>query len=317
LIKAFADIVTYKLFAIEAGSLFGEALNFFIYDTVKIFLLLIVIIFAVSMIRSFLPPEKVRKILSRKRQYEGNVLAALLGMITPFCSCSAIPLFLGFLEAGVPIGVTFSFLIASPMINEVALVLLFGIFGIKIALIYIFSGLVIAVLAGIIIGRQNPEKLIRKLDDMKGKTKKLGSADWSWKERIVYAGAYTFRIFKKVWIFVILGVGLGAWIHGYVPTDFLAAYAGADKWYAVPVAVIIGVPLYANAAGIIPLVGALTEKGVAMGTVLAFMMAVTALSLPEFTILKRVMKTRLIVMFAGIVSLGILFTGYLFNFILV
>ena len=272
-IQLFADWLTYSIFGIIHGTLLASAINFFIFDTIKIILLLVVIIFVISITRSFLPPEKIRNILSHEKKYVGNILASLLGIITPFCSCSAVPLFLGFVQAGVPIGTTFSFLVASPMINEVALVLLLGMFGWKIALIYIISGLLIAIFSGM-------------------------------------------DIVKKVWLYVVVGVGLGAWIHGYVPADFLAQYAGSDKWYAVPLAVLIGIPLYSNAAGVIPLVGALTEKGVAMGTSLAFMMAVTALSLPEFMILKKIMKPKLILIFASIVGAGIIFTGFLFNSIL-
>ena len=316
MLKAFADWLTYQAFALAQNSLLGKAVDFFIYDTIKIFILLIVIIFAISIVRSFLPPEKIRGILSHEKKYIGNILAALLGIITPFCSCSAVPLFLGFVRAGVPLGVTFSFLVSSPMINEVALVLLLGLFGWKIALIYVASGLLIAILSGMIIEKLKVEKLLK---DFVLKEKEAGgelAPGMSWKDRIAYAKSYTLEILSKVWPYIILGVGVGAWIHGYVPTDFLAKYAGEDKWYAVPLATLIGIPLYSNAAGVIPLVSALTEKGVSMGTTLAFMMAVTALSLPEFMILKTVMKTRLIALFAGIVGIGIMFTGYLFNFIL-
>ncbi len=289
---------------------------FFIYDTIKIFILLSAIIFVVAVIRSFLPPAKIRSILSRQHQYTGNVLASLLGIITPFCSCSAIPLFLGFIQAGVPLGITFSFLIASPMINEVALVLLLGLFGWKIALIYILSGLTIAIIAGIFISKIKVENLIEPFVYGQTINPEIILSNAKWPDRFSYAKNYTWDIIKQVWPYLLIGISLGAWIHGYAPTDFLTKYAGADKWYAVPFAVLIGVPLYSNAAGIIPLVGALTEKGVAMGTSLAFMMAVTALSLPEFMILKRVMKIKLILIFAGIVGAGIIFTGYLFNFIL-
>ena len=316
MIRAFADWLTYHAFALPQNSLLAKAVDFFIYDTIKIFILLIVIIFAISIVRSFLPPEKIRGILSHEKKYIGNILAALLGIITPFCSCSAVPLFLGFVRAGVPLGVTFSFLVSSPMINEVALVLLLGLFGWKIALIYVASGLLIAILSGMIIEKLKVEKLLK---DFVLKEKEAGgelAPGMSWKDRIAYAKSYTLEILSKVWPYIILGVGVGAWIHGYVPTDFLAKYAGEDKWYAVPLATLIGIPLYSNAAGVIPLVSALTEKGVSMGTTLAFMMAVTALSLPEFMILKTVMKTRLIALFAGIVGIGIMFTGYLFNFIL-
>jgi hypothetical protein len=225
-------------------------------------------------------------------------------------------LFLGFVEAGVPLGVTFSFLVSSPMINEVALVLLLGMFGLKVALIYIGSGLIIAIFSGILIGKLKVESLVESF----GLNNQINTIEndikMTWMERVGYAREYTIGIIKKVWAYILIGIGLGAWIHGYVPVDILAKYAGADKWYAVPFATLLGIPLYSNAAGVIPLVSALTEKGVAMGTTLAFMMAVTGLSLPEFLILRRVMKTKLIIIFAGIVGVGILFTGYLFNLIL-
>jgi uncharacterized membrane protein YraQ (UPF0718 family) len=314
MLKLFADYITYKLLSLSSGSYAGKAIDFFIYDTIKILLLLAAIIFVVSVVRTFLPPERIKKIILRRSKYEGNVLAASLGIITPFCTCSAISLFLGFIEAGIPLGITFSFLVASPMINEVALVLLLGLFGWKIALIYIFSGFVIAVFSGIIIGRLKPEKLLENLFDEKRSY--LGFEAKTWQERIKYAKDYTFGILEKVWVYIVVGIGVAAWFHGYVPADFLANYVSNDSWYAVPLAVLIGVPLYANAAGVIPLVGVLTEKGISMGTALAFMMAVTGLSLPEFMILKRVMKMKLIAIFAAIVTIGIIFTGYLFNAIL-
>ena len=315
-VQLFADWLTYAVFGIAPETLLAGAVNFFIFDTIKIFILLSVIIFAVSIIRSYLPPEKIRAILSHKNKYTGNILASLLGIITPFCSCSAIPLFLGFVQAGVPLGVTFSFLVASPMINEVALVLLFGLFGWKIAFVYILSGLIIAILSGMIIGKMKLENLVEPFVYQKTIKGDVDLPDMSRKERFGYAKNYTLDILKKVWPYVLIGIGVGAWIHGYVPADFLARYAGADKWYAVPLAVAIGIPLYSNAAGVIPLVSALTEKGVSIGTTLAFMMSVTALSLPEFMILKKVMKTKLILIFAGIVGVGIMFTGFLFNLIL-
>ncbi|ETB63818.1 TPA: permease [Candidatus Nomurabacteria bacterium] len=317
-IQLFADWLTYVVFNIQPGTLLADTINFFIFDTIKIFFLLVVIIFVVSIIRSYLPPEKIRSILSRKNKYVSNILASLLGIITPFCSCSAIPLFLGFVQTGIPLGTTFSFLIASPMINEVALVLLLGLFGWKIALIYVVSGLIISIISGIVIEHLKIENLVEPFvyQNTINKNGGIYLPSMTIKERVIYAVKYTLNIFKKVWPYILIGIGLGAWIHGYLPTDFLAQYAGSDKWYAVPLAVIIGIPLYSNAAGVIPLVSALTEKGVSMGTTLAFMMSVTALSLPEFMILKKVMKTRLIIIFAGIVSTGIIFTGYLFNLIL-
>jgi uncharacterized protein len=315
-VNLFADWLTYQVFGIIPGTMLAGAVHFFIFDTIKIVILLAVIIYAVSLIRSFLPPEKVRGLLARKNKYAGNVLAAILGIITPFCTCSAIPLFLGFVQAGVPLGVTFSFLVASPMINEVALVMLWGMFGAKIALLYVFSGLVIAIISGIIIGKLKVEKMLEPFVLETNLKADSGIASMSWKDRNRYAVDYTIDIIKKVWLYVVVGIGIGAWIHGYIPADFLARFAGSDKWYAVPLATLVGIPLYSNAAGIIPLVSVLTEKGVAIGTTLAFMMAVTGLSLPEFMILRRVMKTRLILIFASIVGAGIMFTGYLFNLII-
>ncbi len=315
-IQLFADWLTYTVLNIVPKTLLAGAINFFIFDTIKIFILLSVIIFIVSIIRSYLPPEKIRTILSHKNKYVGNILASLLGIITPFCSCSAIPLFLGFIQAGVPLGTTFSFLVASPMINEVALILLLGLFGWKIALIYIVSGLIISISSGIVIGKLKVENLIEPFVYQNSINGNIDLPNMSCKERITYALDYTKDILKKVWPYILIGIGVGAWIHGYIPADFLAKYAGSGKWYAVPLAVLIGIPLYSNAAGIIPLISALTEKGVSMGTTLAFMMSVTALSLPEFMILKKVMKTKLILIFAGIVGVSIMITGYLFNFIL-
>jgi len=315
-IQLLSDWLTYKVLNFIPETLPANAANFFIYDTLKIFVLLSVIIFIVSIIRSYLPPEKIRAILSHKNKYTGNIIASLLGIITPFCSCSAIPLFLGFIQAGVPLGVTFSFLVASPMINEVALVLLLGMFGWKIALMYIVSGLFISVFSGIIIGKMKMENLVESFVYENTINGNMNLPRITRKERLTYAKNYTLNILKKVWLYILIGIGVGAWIHGYIPADFLAKYAGSDRWYAVPLAVLVGIPLYSNAAGIIPLVSALIEKGVSIGTTLAFMMSVTALSLPEFMILKKVMKIRLILIFAGIVGVGIMFTGFLFNLIL-
>lgn len=315
-IKIIADGLTTRVFSIPADTLLAAAVNFFIYDTIKIFVLLGLIIFVVAIIRSFLPPEKIKKVLSHKNKYVGNVLAGIFGIFTPFCSCSAVPLFFGTVQAGVPLGVTFSFLVSSPMINEVALVMLLGMFGGKIALIYIASGLVISILSGVIIGNLNVENLINKDVALPSSSCCDENSKISWKERIRIAKAHTLWIIKGVWPYVLIGIGVGAIIHGYVPGDFLAKYAGGDKWYAVPLATLIGIPLYSNVAGIIPLVSVLTEKGVSLGTTLAFMMAVTGLSLPEFMILKKMMKIQLLAIFAGVVGIGIIFTGYLFNFIM-
>lgn len=316
-VQSFADFLVVHVFQLSTSTLPGSAIDFFIFDTIKIFLLLIVIVFVSSLLRSYIPAEKTRKILSNnKTTYGGNVLAALLGVVTPFCSCSAIPLFLGFIQSGVPLGVTFSFLIASPMVNEVAVILLLGMFSWKIMLLYIVSGLLIATVSGLVIGRMHVEDLVESFVFANKISADIVLPQLSWGDRVTYANGYVVDILKKVWVYVIIGIGLGAWIHGYVPADFLAHYAASGVWYAVPLAVLVGIPLYSNAAGIIPLVGALTEKGVAMGTVLAFMMSVTALSLPEFMILKKVMRLKLILIFAAVVGIGIIFTGYMFNFIL-
>jgi hypothetical protein len=313
--KSFADFVVFDLFGLVPGSHLGEALNFFVYDTLKIFFLLSVIIFFVAIIRSWFPPEKTKRILSHKREYVGNVVAALLGVVTPFCSCSAVPLFIGFVESGVPLGVTFSFLVSSPMVNEVALIMLWGMFGWKIALIYIGTGLLVAIAAGIVIGRLKMEKYVQDyVWEMQ-----VGNAEITeqgWPERFAYARGYTLDLLKKIWPYVVVGIAIGGFIHGYVPQDFLVRWAGPGNPLAVPIAVALGVPLYTNAAGVIPIVQALTAKGMAIGTVLAFMMAVTALSLPEAIILKNVLKNRLLATFFGIVAVAITIVGYLFNAIL-
>ncbi len=316
MLREFAHYVVYSLFVMEQGRLSG-ALEFFIYDTIKIFLLLSVIIFVVSIIQSYFPPERTKRILSHKREFIGNILAALLGVVTPFCSCSAVPLFMGFVEAGIPLGVTFSFLISSPMVNEVALVLLWGLFGWKIALIYMGTGLLVAIVAGMIIGKLKLEKWV---EEYVYKIHSLGVAQdiarQKFKERLIAARWSTLDILKRVWLYVIIAIGIGGFIHGYVPEDFLVRYAGPQNPFGVPVAVALGVPLYSNAAGVIPIVYALMEKGMSMGTVLAFMMAVTALSLPEMIILRKVLKIKLLAVFVGIMTVTIIGVGYLFNAIL-
>jgi len=310
-----ADRVTYDLIGLAPASKLGSSVDFFLYDVPKILLMLAVIVFAVAVIRSFFPPEKTRKFLSHSKLYAGNVLAAALGTVTPFCSCSAVPLFIGFVESGVPLGVTFSFLIASPMVNEVALILLFGMFGWKIAALYLAAGLVVAIVGGIVIGKLGLEHLVEEYVY----TIKVGEAEIvepSWPDRFAYARGYVGEIVGKVWPYVVGGIAVGAVMHGYVPNDFLARYAGSGNPFAVPIAVLVGIPLYSNAAGVIPLVSVLTEKGVAMGTVLAFMMAVVGLSLPEFIILRKVLKPKLILIFAGINFVTITAIGYLFNWVL-
>ncbi len=314
-LEVFADLIVIRLLGLDRETHLGSALHFFIYDTLKIFILLATIIFVVAVIRSWFPPERTKRILSHEREYVGNVMAALLGVVTPFCSCSAVPLFIGFVESGVPLGVTFSFLISSPMVNEVALILLWGMFGWKIALIYIGTGLLVAIVAGIVIGRMKMERYVQ---DYVWEVK-VGSADVAeqgWAERFAYAREYTSGLLKKIWPYVVIGIGIGAFIHGYVPQDFLVRWAGRDNPFAVPLAVVLGVPLYTNAAGVIPIVQALTAKGMAIGTVLAFMMAVTALSLPEAVILSNVLKKPLLATFFGVVAVAIVMVGYLFNIIL-
>ncbi len=316
MLKAFASYITYDLLRLDGGTRLADALNFFIYDIIKIFLLLTVIIFIVSVIRSYFPPEKTKKILAHKKEFIGNILAALLGIVTPFCSCSAVPLFIGFVEAGVPLGVTFSFLISSPMVNEVAVVLLWGLFGWKIAAIYMGTGLLVAIGAGFIIGKLKLEKWVEEYvyKIKTGQGQEVSTQTFP--ERLQYAKWNTADILKRVWLFVFLAIGIGGFIHGYVPEDFLVRYAGNGNPFAVPMAVAIGVPLYSNAAGVIPIVYALMEKGLSTGTVLAFMMAVTALSLPEMIILRKVLKIKLLAVFVGIMTVTIMAVGYLFNAIL-
>ncbi|MBE2222708.1 MAG: permease [Anaerolineae bacterium] len=311
-----ADWITYTVLGLSPLSHLGQSVNFFFYDVPKILMLLSGMIFLITMIRSFFSAEQARAALGGKREGVGNVLAASLGVITPFCSCSAVPLFIGFVESGVPLGVTFSFLIAAPMVNEIALAMLFGMFGWQIAGLYMVSGLIIAILGGMLIGRLKPERHVEdfvwqiKVGPQTGITYKP-----TWDDRIRDAGRSTKEIVSKVWPYVILGIAIGAAIHGFVPESYLADIMGRSSWWAVPAAVLLGIPLYSNAAGIIPVVSALVAKGAALGTVLAFMMSVVALSLPEMLILKRVIKTPLIVMFITIVGTAIIFTGYLFNFI--
>jgi uncharacterized membrane protein YraQ (UPF0718 family) len=313
--KAFVDWLVYGVFGLNAQSHLAAALNFFIYDTVKIFFLLAVIIFAVAIIRSFFPPEKTKQILSKFPETVGNILAALLGIVTPFCSCSAVPLFIGFIEAGVPLGVTFSFLVSSPMVNEVALILLWGLFGWKVALIYIVSGVLIAIISGMVIGGLKLEKYV---EDYVYQIQMANSEipNPTWPERLSYAKGYVLEILHKVWLYVLVGIALGGLMHGYAPANLLTKIAGHSNPLAVPVAVLIGVPLYSNAAGVIPIVKVLMDKGMAIGTALSFMMAITALSLPEGIILRKVLKPRLLAIFFGVVAIGIMITGYLFNWIL-
>jgi len=308
--------ITYELFGLAPKSQFGEAVHFFLFDTLKIFILLITIIFAVSFLRTYFNTEKVRVYLQGKSEFSGNILASLFGIITPFCSCSAIPLFLGFLQARIPMGITFSFLISAPLNNEVAIALLFGLFGWKITAIYIGFGLMIAILGGYLIGKLKLERYILiPVTPMQGELEDV-KIELSVAQRAKEAWDYTADIFKKIYLYVFIGVGIGAFIHGFVPAEFIAKYAGGDAWYAVPLAVLLGIPMYSNAAGVLPLVDVLTSKGMMLGTALAFMMSITALSLPEAMILKRILHVKLIAIFFGIVGFGILLVGYVFNYIL-
>lgn len=296
----------------------GEALHFFLYDTPKVLLLLVGIVFIMGVIQTFFAPERTRALLAGRRLGAGNAMAASLGIVTPFCSCSAVPLFIGFLSAGVPLGVTFSFLIAAPMVNEVALALLLGLFGWKVAALYLGLGLLIAILAGLVIGEL---KMERHLEDWVraihlGETAAPTGVGLTWPERFAAGGRHVREIVGKVWPYVLVGIALGALIHGYVPQDFMASFMGRDAWWAVPAAVVLGVPMYTNAAGIVPVVEALIGKGAALGTTLAFMMSVIALSAPEMLILRKVLKWPLIATFVGVVAAGILLVGYVFNLVL-
>ncbi len=315
-LPAITDWLIYSVFGMTKGSHLTEALWFFIYEFPKVILLLTLIIFFVGIIRTFFTPERTRKALEGKKTFTGNVMASCLGIVTPFCSCSAIPLFLGFIESGVPLGVTFSFLIAAPMINEVAVVLLYGMFGWKVALIYVATGLVIAIVAGWAIGLLKLEKWVEPWvyqtrvgkSDLKDEKLTLAS-------RINMSYTAVKDIVAKVWIYVALGIAVGAGAHGYVPEDFMASLMGKSAWYSVPLSILIGIPLYSNAAGIVPIVSVLIEKGASLGTALAFMMSVIGLSLPEMVILRKVLTLPLILTFIGVVGGGIMIVGFLFNFI--
>jgi uncharacterized membrane protein YraQ (UPF0718 family) len=312
----FAAWFTYSVCGLAKGSHLGAALEFFMFESPKVLLLLTLIVFGVGIMRSFFTPERTRRILSGRRESVGNVLAALLGIVTPFCSCSAVPMFIGFVTTGVPLGVTFSFLVSAPMVNEVALVLLFGLFGWKVAGLYLATGLIIAVVSGWVIGRLRME---RHVEDWVYATK-TGEAGLEerrdWPARIRAGWDSVKDIVGRVWMYVLIGIAVGAVIHGYVPENFMASIMGKGAWWSVPLAVLLGVPMYSNAAGVIPIVQALLGKGAALGTVLAFMMSVIALSVPEAIILRKVLKPRLIATFFGVVALGIMLVGCLFNWMM-
>lgn len=316
-LNVFADWLAFTVLHCSRLTRLGSAVQFMVFETPKVLMLLLLVVFGVGIVRSFFTPQRTRAILAGTRESVGNVLAALLGVVTPFCSCSAVPLFIGFVTTGVPLGVTFSFLIAAPMINEVALVLLFGLFGWRVAAIYAGTGLLIAMIAGWVIGRLRMERYVEPWvyeSQMGGSPDE--EAKIAWAERIHLGREAVREIVGKVWPYVIAGIAVGAGIHGYVPQNFMAHIMGKGAWWSVPVAVLIGVPMYSNAAGIIPIVQALLQKGAALGTVLAFMMSVIGLSLPETVILRKVLRPQLIAVFISVVTVGILIVGYLFNILM-
>ena len=295
----------------------GSAVEFFIFEAPKVLMLLVLVVFGVGVVRSFFTPERTRAMLAGKAESAGNVLAAGLGIVTPFCSCSAVPLFIGFLTAGIPLGVTFSFLISAPMVNEVALALLFGLFGWKVAALYLGTGLTIAIVAGWVIGRLKLERHVEPwVYEMHAGSAGPAIATLTWDDRFRQGLESVKDIVGKVWPYVLVGIMVGAGIHGWVPANFMASIMGRGAWWSVPLAVLIGVPMYSNAAGIIPVVHALLEKGAALGTVLAFMMSVIALSLPEMIILRKVLRPALIATFISVVAVGIIVVGVVFNWLI-
>ncbi len=307
-----------RLLGLSRGTRLGESVHFFLYDTPKVLMLLGGVVFLMGIVQTFFTPERTRALLAGRRLGVGNTLAALLGIVTPFCSCSAVPLFIGFLSAGVPLGVTFSYLISAPMINEIAVILLFGLFGWKVAALYVGMGLLIAILAGLVIGKL---KMERHLEDwvreiQVGNTPQALAQHSGWVSRFRAGWKHVKEIMARVWLYVVAGIAVGALIHGFVPADFMASIMGRDAWWSVPAAVVLGIPMYTNAAGVVPVVQALIGKGAALGTTLAFMMSVIALSAPELLILRKVLKPRLIATFVGVVASGILAVGYLFNILL-
>lgn len=314
-LATFSKFLTYTVLRLTPGSMIASAVEFFVFDTPKVLMLLTIVVFGVGIIRTFFSPTTTRRLLMGRKEFVGNVLASLLGIVTPFCSCSAVPLFIGFVSAGVPLGITFSFLISAPMVNEVAVVLLLGLFGWKVAALYVATGVTIAIISGWVLGRMKMERFVEEWV-YKSMSGALEEAKLTWVDRVNAGWASVKEIVGKVWIYVIIGIAVGAVIHGYVPENLMASIMGKQAWWSVPLAVLIGIPLYSNAAGIIPIVQALLGKGAALGTVLAFMMAVIGLSLPETIILRKVLKPALIATFLGVVGFGILVVGYLFNFIL-
>ncbi|TDX48956.1 permease [Orenia marismortui] len=315
MIEWFADLVIYNWLNFSEGTRLGESVHFFFYDTIKIIILLSIMIFFISILRSFFPPEKTKKLLSNRGKFVGNFLASTLGVVTPFCSCSSVPIFIGFIESGVPLGITFSFLITSPIVNEVALVMLYSLFGWKIGTLYLISGIVVGVAGGMIIGsmglESEVEEYVYQIEIEDDEIEEL-----TWEQRIDYARGEVKDIVGRVWKYVLVGIGIGALIHGYAPAEVLAKYAGQGNPLAVIVAVLVGIPLYSNAMGTIPIAQALLDKGVALGTALSFMMATTALSLPEMIILRKVIKPKLITIFITVVGIAIIGVGYMFNWVM-
>jgi len=307
-------ILVYNIFSLAENAHLTMAIYFFIFEVPKVLLLLTLIVFVVGIIRTYFTPEKTRAALEGKPLFVGNVMASTLGIVTPFCSCSAIPLFLGFVEAGIPLGVTFSFLIAAPMINEVAIVLLFGLFGWETALLYVVMGLIIAITSGWVIGKLKLDRYVEEwVYKIKSQHAAVDEETLTINDRVDRGWDAVKEVVGKVWIYIVLGIAVGAGVHGYVPENFMASIMGKDVWWSIPLSVLIGVPMYSNAAGIIPIVQALLGKGASLGTALAFMMSVIGLSLPEMIILKKVLKIQLIAAFAGIVATGIIIVGYIFN----
>lgn len=315
MIDAFADLLVYNWMGLDSATRLGESVHFFFYDTIKIIFLLSIMIFVISIIRSYFPPEKTKKLLSNYKKLTAHLMASVLGVVTPFCSCSSVPIFIGFVESGIPLGVTFSFLITSPIVNEVALVMLYTIFGWRIGTLYLISGIVVGVIGGIVIEKLGMEKYVEEyVYQISAGEDEIEELDWN--DRIAFAKEEVKEIVGRVWKYVIIGIGLGALIHGYAPADLLAQYAGPNNPLSVIAAVAVGIPLYANAVGTIPIVEALMGKGVALGTALSFMMATTALSLPAMIILRKVIKPKLITVFVTVVGVSIIGVGYMFNFVM-
>jgi uncharacterized membrane protein YraQ (UPF0718 family) len=315
-LQPFADGLTYGLLGLSPQTQIGTALNFFVYDVPKLLLLLSGMIFVITVFQTFMDTQRVRTVVEKRGEGVGNLMASVFGALTPFCSCSSVPLFIGFVQAGIPLGITFSFLITSPIMNEVAFVMLWGLFGWEVAVLYLISGITIGVVAGLILGRLKLERYVEPFVyavKAKAHVPAAMGEKLSWTDRFAHGIEGAREIIGKVWLFVIIGIAIGAFIHGFVPEDALTGVMGEEAWWSVPASVVLGIPLYSNAAGVIPIVSAMLDKGAALGTVLAFMMSVVALSLPELIILRRVLKPRLIAIFVAVVGISITLTGYLFN----